>query len=120
MTLLAVLGAGVVGALARYLTERSLERSRPVLPWGMLAVNLSGSALLGLLVGLHADGRVSSATLAIAGTGFCGAFTTYSAFTLATVRLARIRPKVALAFAAAMVLGCAASAAIGHALAGVR
>ena len=119
MTLLWALGAGVAGALARYLTERWLERPGPVVPWGLLAVNLTGSALLGLLVGLHAQGRVSGAALTITGTGFCGAFTTYSAFALATVRLARTVPQTALAFAAAMVAGCAGSAAIGHALAGV-
>lgn len=119
MTLLAVLGAGIAGALARFVTEMTLERSRPTVPWGVFAVNIAGSGLLGLLVALHAAGRVSAGALAIAGTGFCGAFTTYSAFTLATVRLARIERRVALLVAAAMVAGCALAAAAGTAVAGV-
>lgn len=52
-------------------------------PWGTLLVNITGSALLGFLVGLPAPAPWT----AFAGTGLCGALTTYSTFGYETVRL---------------------------------
>jgi CrcB protein len=53
------------------------------LPWGTFAVNVLGSFILGLLAG------ISNHTIALlAGTGFCGAFTTYSTFAAETTALA--------------------------------
>jgi CrcB protein len=46
------------------------------LPLGTIAVNLTGSFLLGWFSGLGLAG----ATFALLGTGFCGALTTYSTF----------------------------------------
>jgi CrcB protein len=75
-----------VGAPLRYLTDRMLQaRHDSVFPWGTLVVNVTGSLLLGFLVGLPAD----SAIVALAGTGFCGALTTYSTFSYETLRLAQ-------------------------------
>jgi CrcB protein len=71
--LLVVLGAAV-GAPARYWLSARLDR--PGLPRGTLLANTSGSLLLGLLVGLALDGH----GLALGGTGFAGALTTYSSF----------------------------------------
>jgi fluoride exporter len=83
--LLVALGAAV-GAPLRYLTDRFVQsRHDSVFPWGTFAVNVAGSLLLGLLVGLPASGPVA----ALAGTGFCGALTTYSTFSYETLRLAQ-------------------------------
>jgi CrcB protein len=82
--LLVALGAAV-GAPLRYLTDRFVQgRHDTVFPWGTLAVNVTGSFALGLLTGCAA----APAVTALAGTGFCGALTTYSTFGLETVRLA--------------------------------
>ena len=71
---------GVLGALARYGVGRRLSGGARA----TFAVNVLGSfALGGLLAGL-ADG---SALLAAFGTGFCGAFTTFSSFAVETVEL---------------------------------
>lgn len=77
--LLVVLG-GAVGAPARYLVDRWVQRNvvshharRVAL--GTLTVNVLGSALLGVVVAV-ADHPVTL----LAGTGFCGAFTTFSTF----------------------------------------
>ncbi len=80
-----VLGAAV-GAPLRFLVDRAVSASLdPVFPWGTFAVNVVGSLLLGLVLGLGAPGPV----LALVGTGFCGALTTYSTFSWETLRLVR-------------------------------
>lgn len=70
--LLVALGAGV-GAPLRYAVATRWDDR---FPRGTLAVNVLGSLLLGLLSALS----VSGGTAALLGTGFCGGFTTYSAF----------------------------------------
>lgn len=81
MTILAVILGAAVGAPLRYLLDRYVtERtSGPdavhLFPWGLLAVNVLGSALAGvILVATTGDLRVLLLT------GFCGAFTTFSGF----------------------------------------
>jgi CrcB protein len=83
--LLVALGAAV-GAPLRYLTDRAIQaRHDSVFPWGTLAVNVIGSFLLGVIIGLPAGPAVT----ALLGTGFCGALTTYSTFSYETLRLAQ-------------------------------
>ena len=78
MTALLVAVGAALGAPARLLAARGLDGRTP---WGTLLVNLLGSALLGWLVGHGVEGR----PLALLGTGFCGAFTTYSAVAVQSV-----------------------------------
>lgn len=86
MSALAVAVGAALGAPARFLADLVL---RGVLgaafPWGTLVVNTAGSLLLGALLGLP----LSPQAMAVWGTGFCGALTTYSTFALETVQLAR-------------------------------
>lgn len=57
------------------------------MPWGTLGVNLVGSLLLGVVLGRSsAPGRGHEVAL-LMGTGFCGAFTTFSTFAVESVRL---------------------------------
>ncbi|MEV5574308.1 fluoride efflux transporter CrcB [Spirillospora sp. NPDC052269] len=85
MTLLLVALGAAVGAPARYLTDRAVQsRHDSVFPWGTFAVNVFGCLLLGFLAAYPADGGL----MAVLGTGFCGALTTYSTFGYETVRLA--------------------------------
>ncbi|MCA2214430.1 fluoride efflux transporter CrcB [Jidongwangia harbinensis] len=86
MTVLLVALGAAVGAPLRYLTDLAVRRRlRSAFPWGTLAVNVAGSLMLGLLVGLPAPSAVAT----LVGTGFCGALTTYSTFGYETLRLAR-------------------------------
>jgi CrcB protein len=85
--LLVCLGAGI-GAPARYLTDRFVQsRHDSVLPWGTVAVNVVGSWVLGLLLGLSVHRAVPDSVLLAVGTGLCGALTTYSTFGYETLRL---------------------------------
>jgi CrcB protein len=72
---------GAVGAVARHLIGLAVDRES--FPLGTLTVNVLGSFLLGLLVCLPGGGDV----FLFAGTGACGAFTTFSSFSVSTVRL---------------------------------
>jgi CrcB protein len=85
MTVLLVALGAAAGAPLRYLLDRLVRaHTGDVFPWGTFTVNLAGSALLGFLLALPAGGSVQ----AWAGTGLCGALTTYSTFGYETLRLA--------------------------------
>ena len=81
MTALLVALGALAGAPLRYVVGHYLDRR---MPWGTVLVNLLGSFLLGLFTGLGLSGD----DMALLGTGFCGAFTTYSAFAVQTHALA--------------------------------
>lgn len=86
MSLLLVFLGGTLGAPARYLLDRAVQRRHEsVFPWGTLAVNLLGCLILGLLTG--AAQALPKDLVVFAGTGICGAFTTFSTFGYETTRL---------------------------------
>ncbi|WP_182905006.1 fluoride efflux transporter CrcB [Microbispora sp. H13382] len=88
MILLLVFLGGVAGAPARYLADRLVQRLHDsVFPWGTLSVNLSGSLVLGLLLGARDGVGLPADVVTLLGTGFCGALTTFSTFGFETVRL---------------------------------
>jgi CrcB protein len=80
--------AGAVGAPARYLIDGAvLDRTRGAFPWGTFLINVTGSFLLGFLTGLGFNHAFPKAPRVVLGTGFCGAYTTFSTFTFESVRL---------------------------------
>ena len=85
---LLVAAGAAVGAPLRYLTDRAVQgRTGGAFPWGIVAVNVLGSLVLGLVAGATLNAQGSDLRLLI-GTGFCGALTTYSTLSSDTVRLA--------------------------------
>lgn len=115
---------GAFGATARYLVSLYVPRTDS-LPWPTLAVNLVGAFLLGLLLerivisgpdhGWHRLARLHF------GTGFLGAFTTYSSFAVETVLLAHDnRWLMAVAYLLVTVLGGALLSAAGIKVGGRR
>ncbi len=121
MLIAGLLVAGAAGAPARYLVDRAVSRhGRGLLPLGTLVVNVTGSLILGVLAGLALYHGLTATPKMILGTGFCGAYTTFSTFTYDTVALADAgdhRP-AARNVVLSLVLPTAA-AAVGMALAGL-
>jgi CrcB protein len=121
MTALGVALAGAVGAVVRYLVDRSVQQRRyTVFPVGTLFVNVSGSFLAGLILGLVVYHGLVSSTAVVIGIGFLGAYTTMSTFTYESVRL--IESGAVLIGVANIVLSVVAglaAAAAGLALGGV-
>lgn len=72
---------GALGALCRYSVGQMIEVKR--FPLATFIVNVAGSFLLGLLT----FSGVGESVLLFAGVGFCGAFTTFSSFSVDTIQL---------------------------------
>jgi fluoride exporter len=86
--ILAVLAGGMIGAPARYLADRLVQaRHDTVFPWGTYLVNMSGSFVLGFLLGAERHLGLPPVLFALLGTGFCGGLTTFSTFGYETLRL---------------------------------
>ena len=109
MTALLVVAGALVGAPLRLWAVRTAVRTGRDPAMGTLAVNVLGAALLGAVSG---GAGVSPEVLALVGTGFCGALTTFSTFGADVLRLAEARRAlVAVGYAAAtLVLGLGAAA----------
>ncbi len=89
MPVLLVAIGGAAGAATRYLLDGWISnRASDAFPWGTLVINLSGSALLGMLFALAIERGVLPAS--IRGplmVGFLGAYTTFSTVMLDSWRL---------------------------------
>jgi CrcB protein len=111
--------AGAVGAPARYLVDGFVQdRSVGDFPWGTLVINVTGSLLLGIITGAALYHAFPNTPKVWLGTGFCGAYTTFSTFTFETIRLLEEGEVAdALRYAVASLLVGAAAAAIGLAIA---
>ena len=82
----ATIGAGVLGTVLRYLASRALApHSR--FPWAVLVVNVVGSAIGGVVLGLATTGGVDAGIRLIVLAGFCGGLTTFSTWSVETVQL---------------------------------
>jgi CrcB protein len=109
-THLILVGAGgLIGSIARYLTVISVDKKfNAAFPLGTLTVNIVGSFILGVILasltrkaGLNADyWRI------FLGTGFCGGFTTFSAFAVENFNLLEGKlSMIAVAYILASVVG---------------
>jgi CrcB protein len=79
--ILIALGAGV-GAPLRYLIDQRVKQvHKSLIPVETLGINTIGSFILGLMINNHGNWQL------IIGTGFAGAFTTWSAFAIETHHL---------------------------------
>ena len=79
---------GAVGSVARYLLGGMVQRlAGAAFPLGTLAVNVSGSFIAGFLLRYFMNAQTHPFLRAALIVGFCGGFTTFSAFTTETLGL---------------------------------
>ena len=112
----------IVGAVARFLVSvLSVSQFGDGFPWGTLFVNVTGSFVIGFYAALTGpDGRlfVSARQRLFVMVGICGGYTTFSAFSLETLRLVQSgRAQTALVYLFVSAVTWIASVWLGHALA---
>jgi CrcB protein len=94
-SILLVGAGGSLGAIARYLVSRGVDQlplAASGFPFGVLAVNVAGCLIIGLLGGLassHGMFSAGSGSRVFLFVGILGGFTTFSAFGYDTLMLAR-------------------------------
>jgi CrcB protein len=79
--------AGALGAVARYGLDELIGRRTGAFPWGIFVVNVTGAFLIGVMVEALEPRFEDSWVRAAVVTGFLGAYTTFSTFSLDTYRL---------------------------------
>ena len=91
MTWIAVAAGGALGSMLRHVMNGIVTHTTGrATPYATLSVNVIGCAVIGLLAGLLASGRIqmTGAERAFVFVGVLGGFTTYSTFGLDTITLA--------------------------------
>lgn len=106
--------AGGLGAASRLVIDGLVRHRLPsTFPWATVMINVTGSFLLGLLVGLGAGDHWQQ----VAGTGFLGGYTTFSTASFETAGLLLDRRPLAAAVNGLGVLAaCVAAASCGYML----
>jgi fluoride exporter len=113
LTLLLVALGGALGSVVRALATTAIPTR---FPWGTIAVNVVGSLLIGVLMARLAgvDSQASPRAHALLVTGFCGGFTTFSAFSWQTFeQMQRGAWAAAFGNVALSIALCLAAVAIG-------
>lgn len=113
--ILAIAIGGAGGSVLRYYIGRAIQGPSPSgIPLGTLAVNVLGCLVVGALSRYflgHDTSRTLQAALIV---GFCGGFTTFSAFSLEAVGLlSGGQPGRAVGYVLLSVFGCLIATAIG-------
>ncbi len=85
MNYLAVGIGGILGAILRYSITISVMDDGSILPLGTLTANLTGCLLLGYFYSHPKFNKISNFMKAGFGSGFIGAYTTFSAFSMEVV-----------------------------------
>ena len=90
------LGSAIGGMTRFWLSGTVATRFGELFPWNTLAVNASGSLVIGFLAAVAGvDGRLNphwrSFAVQFLMIGICGGFTTFSAFSLQTLKLLQSR-----------------------------
>lgn len=91
MKLVLLVGVGsFIGGTLRYLATQFIQNKfLSSFPYGTLGVNIAGCFLIGLVFGLSEKTNLSAEWRLFLAAGFCGGFTTFSAFSNETLALLR-------------------------------
>ncbi len=120
-----IAAGGAIGTVLRYRVGLLFPASLgEAMPWGTIAINITGSLVIGLFAALVGSGRVAASheLRSFVLVGLCGGYTTFSSFSLQTLTLlqagsvgralANVGLSVGLCLAATW-LGFAAGARLG-------
>jgi fluoride exporter len=115
--LLAIAVGGIIGAESRYGLDRLVPASRSGFPWATFTINVGGCLLMGALMVVLTELLTPHRLLRpFLGIGILGGFTTFSGFTVDTVRLVDAhRPALAIGYLLATLIVAAAALALGTA-----
>ncbi len=91
---------GFIGTVLRFLVTRGFQLSQTsVFPWGTLTVNIIGSFVIGIVLGISEKGNFLSPEWRLFLTiGLCGGFTTFSSFSNEAFLLLQGRELLRLAY----------------------
>jgi fluoride exporter len=86
---------GAIGSVSRYWLANLIDaRFGPSFPWGTLVINVTGSFVIGIFAALtlpEIGGPNRATIIQFFMGGICGGYTTFSAFSLQTLKLLRDR-----------------------------
>lgn len=101
-TALVFLGSGFGGSTRYWLGTFISNKAGPAFPWGTFAINVTGSFLIGVVMGYLLNTQASQSWRFLLVVGFLGGYTTFSSFSYETASLVR---EGSYAYAAGYVLG---------------
>lgn len=79
---------GAIGSMIRYGIYKLMTSGQTIFPWGTFLINVIGCFIIGVIMGASTkEGWLQESTTLLLATGFCGGFTTFSAFALENVSL---------------------------------
>jgi len=105
---------GCAGGVARYALDKNWPAGAGDFPWAIFSINTSGAFVLSLVIVIAADVLPSRYLRPLLGTGFCGAFTTFSSIVVTFDELvAHHHPGVAVGYLAASIGAGLAAAWLG-------
>lgn len=88
INLIAIGGFGLVGVFSRYFVDQVAGKWFEVFPTGILLINILGSLVAGIVYVMGTERSLLSSHLSVGLlVGFCGGFTTFSAYSLQSVLL---------------------------------
>jgi CrcB protein len=116
--LLVALGSALGGVTRFWLTSAVARHFGSSFPWGTIIVNVTGSLIIGFFATITAEQGRYAASLSLRQffmVGICGGYTTFSAFSLQTLELARLGSLVqAGANVVLSVICCLLAVWLGH------
>ncbi len=100
---------GMIGSMLRY--SLFLFIGNHSFPYATLVVNVLGSLIIGIILGINMDAMGSNTLRLFLATGICGGFTTFSALSIESMQLLQQQKYVTAAtyVAVSVVLGIAAA-----------
>ena len=105
---------GMIGSIGRYLAGKVVQtRTDSIFPYSTLSVNLLGSFILGLILSIATRRNLSPEWGLFLGTGVCGGFTTFSAFSLENLNLLQQKPALSILYISISLAGGVLFAALG-------